>query len=198
MGKKTELFYKEPGLWLSILAAVLVVGGVIGYVGYNAYLDSVDKQRFETVRHSMEELHEQLQTAASSGEEWEVETFCSQGSVKFQDSAKSCTVKTSAEMYVTRDTQAKAVIEKYASVFRQNTELFAMTTPYATANRSPGFPDNLAKGASGASYREKETGVVCGSFFEIGDNIEENTTKRILEISFSCNGVARELHYLER
>lgn len=180
---------------LSVLATLLL-SAVVSYFAYDTYMDRQDKQRFETVRSSVKVLHSRLQKAAAPGVEWQMRTFCSQGSVKFQEPSKSCQIITDTEVLVTSGAEATKLIERYRTLFKQASDIFKAEDPY-TAHPLE-FPQNLANGYAGAGYREKETNMVCSSFFTIDDRFRENKAKRILEISFSCNAGARELHYPEQ
>lgn len=193
MKKETTKPKNRFGISLAI-AAILIVTGIVGYVVYNAYLDRADRQRFETVRQSIETLRGRLQAAAGEGEEWTSGASCSEASVLFEEGDKGCSIGVDLKVAVTSASQASALIEKYKTEFKNAADLFNYEDEGLPPN-PPVFPAGLANGYDGSGFRERETNMLCSSLFQIDDRFKKDTTKRILEISFGCNDGARKLHY---
>lgn len=91
-------------VWLPI--AILI--GIIGIVMFNIIATYLDKQRFDTVAASVNELHDRLQAESEPGVEWKFRKFCSQGSVKFQTPQKACQIVTETFVELDNDQQAKS------------------------------------------------------------------------------------------
>jgi len=178
---------------LPILIALLLAAPLL-YLAYDTYAGYQDKQRFETVRTSVEELRGRLQAVATNGEQWTTSASCSQGSAKFQEAAKSCRLLVAAEIDVLNEADAKEIINKYEGLLGGADDLFAVEGAYI--NSPDNFPANLEAGYGGSGYREKRTSMVCGSLFAIDGSMGSGTSSgKTLSTSFVCNSGARELHY---
>lgn len=147
---------------LPILVALLLAAPLL-YLAYDVYADYQDKQRFETVRASVEELRGRLQAVATNGEQWTTSASCSQGSVKFQEAAKGCAVGTRVSISVDNERQAAAIIATYRQAFDNSSDLFDVRQGYSATPAS--FPRNLEEGYSGSTYSEKKQKWVAVGHF---------------------------------
>lgn len=150
--KRTDKTLKK---WLLPAAVLVVLAAIVGYISYSYYLDVRDRERFETVRHSVEKLQSRLQKIAAPGEKWVADTSCSQGSTKFQEPKKACILEVYAEVEVSQDTQARDLISKYSREFRNASDLFVYKGQGLPASPRS-FPLGLEDGYDGASFREKK------------------------------------------
>lgn len=182
-----------------LILGLVIVGAIAlaaGFFAYDAILDQQDKQRFETVRSSVEKLRNELQAKANVDEEWIMGVGCRHGSVKLQEALKGCGVAVKTEVEVESEKQVVAIIAKYRKVFMQSTN-FSFVKEYPPTPTE--FPGGLVDGLKTFSYKEHATNMTCNGSFEIDDEFDKRAKiglkARILEMSFGCSDRARELHY---
>lgn len=189
---------KRPNLLL-VLGISLLFAAIAGIVGYNIYLDYQDRQRFETVKRSVKQVHKQLQNIETSDTQWFFESSCSLPGVKFQEAQPRCVLSTGNTIKLDAAIEARAQIDSINQVI-QSSSLFTQVQnerkkypDFETALRTKEDGPNLSNRYAHRVYKEKATGMECSLNYELRRSGSENRSGQpILRANFSCGDDARE------
>lgn len=188
---KKPIFTMPKPIYLIVGSFAIGLGLIqVGLMTKQAHEDRLlleDRLRFMTVAQEVNTLAQLLNAAKINDAQWTVESFCSEGNVKFEEATKSCqvTAKTTLEE-ITSETK-KQFIDNVEVIISNNSSFKKISNLRTTPTD---FAVKVKEGFGGTSYLSQTTGMQCGSFYR---SLAESTQK--LSASFACNDEANDFYF---
>lgn len=200
--KKNKTITNKRPLPRSALVLVWTLGPILlllGLVSYNSYLYQADRQRFETVKASVEALAKELQMANTlDNASWTARANCSRASEKYKQGDAVCGASAQAIFSISKAQDAKAIIDSIDQVasksmlFKQQPSNKKIYPNFTTALDLPKYSDSSSDRYASRIYAEKATGMKCSMNYELLRKEYEKSGQPELIASFSCGGGARD------
>lgn len=162
---------------------LLIAGWAVSNNLYQGYLDKKDKEKFEAVTHTVEMLHDRLNSKISNGS-WSYKKYCSVAGTKSSNPPISCSATTRSTVLAANSNQAEQMALNAESILEGSNDLIKLSEEPL----QPGFLSGN-KNYGGSGYIDIQTNMTCSSFYELEDSN--------LTALFSCDDLARSTWYPE-
>ena len=173
-------------------------------------LDKIDHDKFNTLDTQMQGLYQNIETAASSDDEWSYSALCdSELSGDWPTGNYDCTTLISLQKTITSVQELNTLQAKYYPIINSNVILLQKTE--LNTNLPGDFGKKFTISSAEKQYTEKETGFGCNYLIDLSQNERDaslsyeannsygskiNNGIGNLLISLRCSAIARDYWFM--